>query len=153
LIRLRPTTRADLPVLFEHQADPVANQLASVPARDEEAFAAHWERLLADGRVRKLVIEVDGEIAGQVLVFDRDGRRELGYWLGRRFWSRGIASAAVTEALRQERSRPLHAGVVEDNLASLRVLEKHGFVRCGQTPFVDPASGAFRRGVLLRLDR
>jgi RimJ/RimL family protein N-acetyltransferase len=124
-----------------------------VPARDREAFAAHWERLLADGRVRTFVIEVGGETAGHLLVFDRDGRRELGYWLGRRFWGLGIASAAVAEALQRERDRPLHAGVVEDNHASLRVLEKHGFVRCGETPFVDPASGAPRRGVLLRLDR
>lgn len=56
---------------------------------------------------------------------------ELGYWLGRAYWGRGIATAAVhtlcqwlfdhTDCLR------ICAGVFQDNTASVRVLEKAGF--------------------------
>jgi len=123
-----------------------------VAARDRDAFMAHWAGLLADASITKRVIVADGEVAGHVVVFDRDGRRELGYWLGRRHWGRGLASAAVGEVLQIERARPLWAGVVRDNAASLRVLVKHGFQEVGETAFADPFTAAPLPGVLLRLD-
>ena len=58
----------------------------------------------------------------------RDGVREVGYWLGREFWGRGIASAALGEFLTIDTSRPLYGVVAEHNTASRRVLERHGFV-------------------------
>jgi RimJ/RimL family protein N-acetyltransferase len=149
---LRAVAAGDLETLFDQQADPEANQLASVPARTHEDFLAHWGRILADPSVLKRAVVVDGALAGHVIVFLRDGRREIGYWLGRAYWGRGIASRAVAEVLGLERRRPLFAGVVASNLGSLRVLEKAGFVRVGETPFTDPASGAPRAGILLELD-
>lgn len=63
------------------------------------------------------------------------GTAELGYWIGEPFWGRGLASAAVEKILRlgfeELQLRRIHADVFEPNLASMRVLEKNGFVREG----------------------
>jgi len=70
---------------------------------------------------------VDGEVAGNILSFNRDGEREVGYWIDRAYWGRGVATAALSAFLRLEQTRPLHAGVAQHNLTSLRVLQKCGF--------------------------
>ncbi len=41
---LREMTLDDLPILFEHQRDPVANEMAMFAARDWDAFVAHDAR-------------------------------------------------------------------------------------------------------------
>ena len=52
----------------------------------------------------------------------------VGYWIGKAYWGRGIASAALRLFLDDvERHRPLLATVVEHNAGSRRVLEKAGF--------------------------
>jgi RimJ/RimL family protein N-acetyltransferase len=51
----------------------------------------------------------------------------VGYWIGRQFWRRGIASAAVAELLGQVKIRPLYAHVANHNICSKRILEKCGF--------------------------
>ncbi len=134
-VRLRAVTEADLPVLFENQRDPEANRLAAFPPRDREAFWAHWEKILVDATVRARAILFNGELAGTVASFDRDGKRRVGYWLGKEFWGKGIASRALAELLKEERIRPLYAHVAKSNRASLRVLEKNGFTVCGETTF------------------
>src|SRR5690606_23382047 len=56
--------------------------------------------------------------------------RLVGYWIGRAYWGRGVATAALTELVAtHERTRPLHAYVARDNAGSVRVLEKCGFRR------------------------
>ena len=67
-----------------------------------------------------------------MLSFERSGRREVGYWLGREHWGRGVATAALRAFLGEERTRPLHAGVLPANAGSLRVLEKCGFDVVGE---------------------
>ena len=129
---LRDVTEADLGVFFEQQLDPEATQMAAFPARDREAFGAHWEKVLADETVRAKTIVVDGAVAGNVVSFRHDGKTEVGYWLGRDFWGRGIATRALTEFLGLVDERPLYAGVAKHNVGSIRVLEKCGFERCGE---------------------
>jgi RimJ/RimL family protein N-acetyltransferase len=131
---LREVRREDLRVLHEHQADPVAAELADFPSRGWDAFEAHWLRILDSPTGRQRVVEVDGEVAGNVVVWDGDGGRELGYWIGRSFWGTGVASAAVGLVLAEEPVRPLHAHVALGNAPSRRVLEKHGFVLAATHP-------------------
>jgi RimJ/RimL family protein N-acetyltransferase len=61
---------------------------------------------------------------------------EIGYWRGEPFWGRGIATEAlraVTEyALQYFDICRLEAGVFEWNPASMRVLEKAGYLREGR---------------------
>jgi RimJ/RimL family protein N-acetyltransferase len=127
-IGLRDTTEADLPILFEHQLDPEATDMAGFPARDREAFMAHWGRLLADGSIAKKTILFNGEVAGNVVSWEQDGEREVGYWLGRDYWGKGIATRALSVFLSYVETRPLYAHVVKHNVASIRVLEECGFM-------------------------
>jgi RimJ/RimL family protein N-acetyltransferase len=128
---LRKVREDDLDVLFEQQREPEAVAMAVFPAREREAFDAHWRRILASGNVVR-VIEVDGQVAGNVVSWEQDGRRLVGYWLGREFWGRGLATAALAELVQELGTRPLHAWVASSNAGSVRVLEKCGFVRVGE---------------------
>jgi RimJ/RimL family protein N-acetyltransferase len=130
-VTLRQVRAGDLDAFFEHQRDPVAVALADFPARERPDFDAHWERILADGSVVARTVVVDGAVAGNVVSFLVDGRREVGYWLGRSFWGGGVASRALAAFLGEVDERPLFAGASFENAASLRVLEKCGFVRRG----------------------
>jgi RimJ/RimL family protein N-acetyltransferase len=132
-VRIRAVRPEDLPVHFEQQRDPESTSLAAVRARDRDAFDAHWERILADPTcvIRTIVCD-DVEVAGSVLSFLRDGDRQVGYWIGRAHWGRGIASAALGLLLEELPERPLFARVAAHNGASLRVLEKHGFDLIGE---------------------
>ena len=133
-IVLREVTEADLPTLFEHQRDPVANQMAAFPARDREAFMAHWTtKILVNptGIVRAILW--NGHLAGNVLSWEQAGERSIGYWLGRDYWGRGIATRAVSDFLQLLPTRPLHAQVAKHNRASLRVLQKCGFTISGES--------------------
>jgi len=127
-VRLREAEERDLPVFFEHQRDPVASRRAAFPPRHREAFLAHWrEKVLADETALALTVLYRGEVAGNVVCFAQSGKRLLGYWLGREFWGKGIATRALTELLDRVRTRPLHAYVSAGNSASIRVLDKCGF--------------------------
>jgi len=129
---LRDVTQADLPILFEHQNDPVANRMAAVAARDREAFLAHWATILADPTVKTQTVLVGGVVAGNVVSWDGKGERLTGYWIGREHWGRGVATRALAAFLSYDTARPLHARVAKHNLGSQRVLEKCGFTIIGK---------------------
>jgi RimJ/RimL family protein N-acetyltransferase len=127
---LRDVLETDLPVFFEHQQDPEATAMADFPARDREAFDAHWERVLGDPTLTKKTIVFEGRVAGNAVSWDdEDGRRLVGYWVGKEFWGKGLATKALAELIDELDRRPLYAYVAKTNAGSIRVLEKCGFVR------------------------
>ncbi len=150
---LRDVAEEDLPVFFEHQRDPDANRMAAFPPRDREAFLAHWAKILADETLGKKTILCDGQVAGNVVSWEHSGEREVGYWIGREFWGRGVATKALSQFLLLWASRPLHAHVAKHNLASIRVLEKCGFVLVGEDPDFSTVGGDVVAGLVFRLDR
>lgn len=150
-VLLRDVTVDDLPIFFEDQLDPEAASMAAFASRDRDAFMAHWTKILGDETVITKTIVFDGEVAGNVVSFEWSGRREVGYWIGRRHWGKGIATAALSTFLGHDRTRPLYAGVAKHNLASIRVLEKCGF-RIVDEGFGDPdAQDDHAEHVLLQL--
>ena len=127
-IQLRPVTRDDLPVLAEIQSDPVANDMAAIKRQTPAAlidFLSTW--MFLPGTVVRVVL-ADGEVVGSISCFDSDGMRTVGYWLARSHWGQGIASRALPLFLSEITDRPLYARVASTNLASIRVLQKGGFV-------------------------
>ena len=127
---LRDVIEADLPILFEHQRDPVAARMAAFPSREREAFMEHWQtKVLGNPANLAKTIVVDGRVAGYVASWEQEGRRLVAYWIDREQWGRGIATRALRGFLEHERTRPLHAWVAEGNVGSIRVLEKCGFRR------------------------
>jgi aspartate racemase len=131
-VALREATEDDLPIFFAHQRDADAVRMAALPARAWDAFVQHWRvKVLGDTSVRKKTIVAGGHVAGNVVSWAQDGRRLVGYWIGKEHWGRGVATAALSEFLRCEATRPLHAWVAVQNVGSIRVLEKCGFRRAG----------------------
>jgi hypothetical protein len=50
-VTLREVEVSDLLIFFEHQSDLVANHIAAFPARERNAFMAHWEKIMGDENV------------------------------------------------------------------------------------------------------
>ncbi len=128
VVQLRDVLPSDLEIFFLHQIDPEATRLAAFPARDRQAFMAHWARILADRASTIQTFLVDGAVAGNIVAFQQAGRHLVGYWVGREYWGQGVATAALTLFLNLVTARPLYAFVAQHNAASIRVLQKCGFV-------------------------
>lgn len=127
-ITLRPVTEADLPILFQQQTDPEAAAMSAYPAKDRGEFVRHWEGIMKNKNVTARSILYKEKVAGHIISW-KEGKYEqrIGYWIGKEFWRRGIASTAVAEFLLLVKIRPLFAEVANHNHASKRVLEKNGF--------------------------
>ncbi len=153
-VRLRAVIDADLPIFFIQEQDPDANYMAAFTApdpTDRAAFDAHWRKIRGDATILLRTILADGQVAGNIASFERWGAREVSYWLGREFWGRGIATAALTLFLAELTIRPLTARAAHDNLASIRVLEKCGFTVTGRDKGFADARGAEIEEVILTL--
>jgi len=133
-VQLQEVIESDLPIFFEQQLDSTANYMAAFTRKDptdREAFEAHWTKILADETIPIKTILSEGQVAGSVLSYVQFGEREVSYWLGKEFWGKGIATKALSEFLAELKERLLHARSAKDNIASIRVLEKCGFVISG----------------------
>lgn len=105
-----------------------------------DADADSWFALVEkDARPTHWAIEVEGKAVGGIGVEFGEGvhakSARFGYWLGEPYWGRGIMSAAARATSEHVFARfdiaRLEAPVFEWNPASMRVLEKCGFVREG----------------------
>jgi RimJ/RimL family protein N-acetyltransferase len=150
-VELRDVEERDLAVLFEQQLDPEATEMAAFPARGREEFMAHWAKNLADaGNVTRTIV-VDGTVAGYICSFVIAAEREIGYWVGREHWGRGIATRALQIFLADQRDRPLFAHVAKHNVGSIRVLAKCGFEVVGEEKTT--IRGVDRDDLVMRLAR
>ena len=141
-MRLRRWRGDDLDALLRHADD--AQVVRGLSERfphpytraDGEAFLGG---LVVDLGHPVLAIEIDGEACGGIALRPGQGERahaaELGYWLGRRHWGQGrmtrIVAAYLDWAVPALGLARVEATVLEGNPASMRVLEKNGFLREG----------------------
>lgn len=96
--------------------------------------------VIADGSaVKSETILVDGEIAGvagyQVGGCNKHHVAEAGYWLGKKYWGKGIATVAMAAVLKKAFEdasiQKVQASAFAFNVASVRVMEKNGLTREG----------------------
>jgi RimJ/RimL family protein N-acetyltransferase len=155
-IVLRDVMMSDLPIFFDQQLDPEANRMAAFTRKDpadRDAFMAHWAKILRDETITIQTILFDGQVAGSVLSYvDEDGQLEVSYWIGRPYWGKGVATRGLLAFLDHIKVRPLYARVAQDNIGSLRVLEKCRFTRIGEGRGFSEARGQEVEEFLLRLD-
>lgn len=140
-------TRCTVRPWLESDADSLArhanNRNVSIHLRDRFPFPYELEHakkfldwLAVQDQPTVWAIEVDGEAAGGIGIEQRtDVERisaEIGYWLGESCWNRGVATEALqavtAEVFRRYDVMRLYALPFADNSASVRVLEKAGYV-------------------------
>jgi len=135
---VRPWAEGDAAALVRHADDREVwrNLRDRFPYPYTEADAEVWLTwALMQDPVTHFAIEVDGEAAGGIgIVLGEDVHRrtaEIGYWLGRTHWGRGIATEAVRAVTGYAFSAHdlvrIQAFVFEWNTGSVRVLEKAGY--------------------------
>jgi ribosomal-protein-alanine N-acetyltransferase len=139
---VRPWSKDDAESLQRH-AD---NRNVSVQLRDRFPFPYTIEQartflgwIATQPQPTVWAIEVAGEAAGGIgIELHSDVERvsaEIGYWLGESFWGRGIVTevlkAVTAEAFARFEITRLYAVPFADHPASIRVLEKAGYVREG----------------------
>ena len=139
---LREWRRGDEPSLVRHanNRNVWLNVRDTFPHPYRQSDARSWVRLAStEGLNQVFAIDIDGFVVGAIGVRPRDDvyalTAEIGYWLGEEFWNRGIVTDAVIamtryafETLGMAR---VYAEVFEWNPASMRVLEKAGYVKEG----------------------
>ena len=90
----------------------------------------HWAKILGEEDSIIKTILCNHQVAGNIASWRKDGKRYVGYWIGKCYWGQGIATQALLAYLQEVKERPLYAHVSVDNVASRRVLEKCGFSVC-----------------------
>ncbi len=127
-VRLRAVQASDLPLMYELQIDVESNRMAVTIPRSRDAFDSLWAKSLNDPSHTVRAILVGDAFVGYISCFPQDGSDHVGYWIDRAFWGRGIASRALPLLLQEVTQRPLIATVATSNGASLRILQKCGFI-------------------------
>ncbi len=151
---LREVQDDDLAIFFANQQDAEASHMVAFTKRDpndRDAFMAHLAKIRSDDTVTIRTIVVDGQVAGNIAQFENEGKFEVGYWIGKKYWGQGIATAALSQFLTEVKVRPLHANVAKDNIGSMRVLEKCGFVIVGHDRNFAKARGEVIDEVIMKL--
>ena len=146
---LRAWQAADKPALQRHADNRKIwlNLTEMFPHPYTEADADNWICIANQPSASThAAIDLQGEAIGGIGVIAREGiscrTGHFGYWLGEAHWGKGIATAASRAMVAYLSTRSsfarLEAPVFAWNPASMRVLEKAGFVR----------EGVLRRSVL-----
>ncbi len=136
---LRPFRRGDELCIAENINDrKIERYTLNIPYPYTLKGARQWVDFnlkLARAREKtqlNLAIDLDGQVIGGIGLFAMNGHRaEIGYWLGVKYWGRGIVPGAVKTltryALKELKLRRVYAKVFVVNKASARVLEKAGY--------------------------
>jgi RimJ/RimL family protein N-acetyltransferase len=142
-LALRAPGAQDISRIAQLAGDPdIARMTCRMPSpfRTEDAEAFVMNVAMQDPRrANTFVIEHEdhGPVGVLGLFHDKDRAPEMGYWIGKPFWGRGLATEAAQGALAWAKGRwskkAVVAGHFADNPASGRVLEKAGFLYTGET--------------------
>lgn len=131
----------------------VARMLAVVPHPYTEAHASAFigdvlaSNLTGDSLALAVARAKEPHaLVGFVSFSRQDDTATIGWWFGKPFWGKGFATEAVRAmialAFRDPEIQRLEAGAFADNPASLRVQEKLGFRRTGESVKASAARGA-----------
>jgi RimJ/RimL family protein N-acetyltransferase len=140
-LALSPLEDSDRLALVKHLREPeIARRTLRIPFPYTEIDAQRWIGLARArnrqfGRTLVWAIREEGSLIGCVgfeIESHAPHKAELGYWLARPYWGRGIMTGVVQKAVQIGMSTygwtRLSAHVFDFNTASARVLEKSGFV-------------------------
>ena len=140
---LREVVDADLPIFFAHQRDPESTRMAAFPARDHDAFFAHWAKIRRDpvNIIRTIVFE--GEVAGNIgswpagrqastCLLDRTRVLGPGHRHSRTRSIRSRSDTSSSPCFRSQAQRRLHPCLAEMSFHPARFCGNSGGGRCGR---------------------
>jgi RimJ/RimL family protein N-acetyltransferase len=140
-LKLRPPESGDAGWIAQFCGDlGVARMTTRMPhpysLSDAEGFLARSQKFDPAREQVFAIYGQDGQGVGLLGFHPGEDRHpEIGYWLGRPYWGKGLATEAVKAALDWARrhwgKRLISAGHFEDNEASGAVLCKAGFLYTG----------------------
>jgi RimJ/RimL family protein N-acetyltransferase len=144
---LRPMRAGDAEPLFSLFADWEVIRWLSMPPWPytiEDARGFILQHSNHDLTMTTFAITLEGALIGGIDVrLNPAGRSQkgpgpnLGYWLGRPYWGRGYMTEAargfIAHVFAAGLGDTIYSGAFADNEASLRVQEKLGFLRDGET--------------------
>lgn len=139
---LRPFEPADAPVVQQLAGDrAVAETTLNIPHPYPDGAAEAWIAMhpqeWAAGAGATFAIVADAQLVGAIALHlsPRHHRGELGYWVGKPFWGRGIATdsarAMLAFGFTELNLNRIQASHLPGNPASGRVMEKLGMTREG----------------------
>ncbi len=157
---LRPWKDSDAESLYAYAKDNDIGPIAGWPAHKSiEQSSFIIKHVLSSPETYAVCLKEEGNPIGAIALklnghtdmSDRDDECELGYWLGKPFWGRGIIPEAARELIRHGfedlHMRAIWCGYYEGNDKSKRVQEKLGFAYCRTTEGLDvPLMGEKRTG-------
>ena len=165
-VALRVVSPDDVPALT---ALAVANRgfLAPFePERDDSFFTEETQLRAVEGALEKhatglcvpLVVLAGGEVVGRLTVADvvrgAFESAHLGYWVSEHVGGRGVATAAVAQALDlafgELALHRVQASTLPDNARSQAVLARNGFERIGYAPQYLRIAGRWQDHVLFQ---
>ena len=140
-VPVRPVEDADLPAILEIHNHAIATSTAVFDYHPHTLeMRREWLRSKQAAGLPVLVAAVNGAVAGFATYGPFRTRPAYKYtiehsvYVAEPFWRRGVARALMDALLADARAREYHAviaGVVADNLPSLRFHEALGFVEVG----------------------
>ncbi len=141
---LREMTPADVTALLKHLGNPEVVQYISMQPITTPEQAEEWLKWMGsffsakDGMRWGITLKDSGELIGSAGIhgWNREARyAEIGYDIAQQFWGNGYATEVVTAVaefgFKHMLLNRIEADVVAGNDASMRVLEKLGFVHEG----------------------
>ncbi len=165
-ILLRPWREEDAEALYRHASDPEVGPRAGwSPHKSVDESRNIIRTLFANDHTWAIVQKESREPIGCICYYTPDESNigifpndaEVGYWVARPYWNRGIATEAlkllIDYCFRQRGFRTLWADYFPDNQASGRVMQKCGFKDTGQLNHCSRlAIGSNRPVKVMRLD-
>lgn len=165
-ILLRPWREEDAEALYRHASDPEVGPRAGWSPHKSVVESRNIIRtLFANDHTWAIVQKESMEPIGCICYYTPDESNigifpndaEVGYWVARPYWNRGIATEAlqllIDYCFRQRGFRTLWADYFPDNQASGRVMQKCGFKDTGQLNHCSRlAIGSNRPVKVMRLD-
>jgi ribosomal-protein-alanine N-acetyltransferase len=155
-LKLRTARADDLEAIHAILSDPLAMTFWSTPPHTELTETKAWlDGMIANGdRQPDFVIERDGAVIGKVGFWRLP---DIGYILRRDHWGQGLAgeaaSAAIDHVLASTDLETLTADVDPDNTASIRMLERLGFIQTGRAERTFDVGGVWKDSVYYGLSR
>ncbi len=143
-INLRPLKNSDAEQIAQNLKDRNVTRYTFIPhpytIDDAYSFLKRVkkESKKQTSAVLAIALKENNEIIGAVGFHNinfKDKNAEMGYWLSKKYWGKGVVSKAVQMALdygfKELKLRRIYAFVFEINLASSKVLLKNGFIHEG----------------------